>query len=81
MQLARYLNKVPGHPPEFDGRIGTMYEIYEPFTVASRLGTAQNGHRFLVALDPVEPGERPNHIMAAALELEPVSLSDSVNPE
>jgi hypothetical protein len=50
-----------GHPPEYDGLIGTMYEIYR-----YGLNEPGNGHRFLIRFD----NER--RIMAAALELVPV---------
>lgn len=55
-----------GHPPEFDGRLGTMYEIYR-----YGLNEKGNGHRFLVSLDEYEG--RRWCIMAAALELEPIA--------
>jgi hypothetical protein len=53
-----------GHPPEYDGLVGTVYEIFR-----YGVGDASNGHRFLVRLDE---GSLTRAICAAAIELEPI---------
>jgi hypothetical protein len=49
-----------GHPREFDGETGTVYEVCRSDRAAWR-----NGHRYLVRLD------NGRCVQSAALELEP----------